>query len=201
MVEGVADFVEVLRQSLMQLCQRPCCQAFRIHGLGDLPNIASDLGVPPQIVDELGVGGSEQPLANRPKSCLGWRPGLLHAFIPRQQCFEVRALKLPSSVDHQDLRKPTKSSHALPQGHHAGSVTRCIECQVKSQGPPRECVCGNRHPWPTENLTGTSDRLDVQFGVVNMDNLKGAITVPRCLLVQLPIKRLQLVAGPPTLTL
>src|SRR5271166_817395 len=65
----------------MQLCQRPCCQAFRIHGLGDLPNIASDLGVPPQIVDELGVGGSEQPLANRPKSCVGRRPGFfVHSY-------------------------------------------------------------------------------------------------------------------------
>jgi hypothetical protein len=59
MGERVVNLVEIFRQSSMQVCQRPCCESFRVHSLGDLPDITRNLRVAFQVVNELGVRRSE----------------------------------------------------------------------------------------------------------------------------------------------
>ena len=115
--------------------------AFRIHGLGDLPDVARDLGVPPQVVNELGVRDPNSLSQTDPNRALaGGLVFFVHSYRANNVSKYVLS-ELPPSVDDQDLRKPAKSSHALPQRHHARAVTRRIECQIKGQGPPGECVC------------------------------------------------------------
>jgi len=55
---------------------------FRVDGLRDLPDLPHDLGVAEQVVDELGVSGAEESLADRAKPGLGRRARLLHALVP-----------------------------------------------------------------------------------------------------------------------
>lgn len=131
MSNRVANFVQVLRQSLMQLRQRPYRQRLGIHRLGDLADVAGDLRVSGQVVNELCVRNSEKPFTDRAKSCFRRRSGLFHAFIARQQSFEVCALEFPTVIDDEYLRQPGEAANALPQRHHAGTIAWRIECQVK----------------------------------------------------------------------
>src|SRR6185437_11968334 len=80
-MQSVVDLVHILRQSLVQLLERPDCLAFRVHRLSYLAHKPRKLSVSFEIVNELGVGRSEQTLTNRAEARLGWRPGLLRALV------------------------------------------------------------------------------------------------------------------------
>ena len=140
MEERVLNLIEISRQSPMQLRQRPYGESFWVHRLRDLPDITRDLCIASQVVNELRVRGSKQSFTRRSESWLSRGSCLFRALIPGQQRFKIRALKLPSSVDNQNLRKPAESPDAFPQGHHAGPVTRWIERQIERERPARKSI-------------------------------------------------------------
>src|SRR5271156_1071034 len=183
----------------MQLRQRPCCKPLWVDRLGNLPDVPRNLRVASQIVDELGVHNTEIPLADRAESRLRRRPCFLRAFIPRQQCLKVRASKLATSVDNQNLRKSAKAANAFAQDHHARTVARWIEGEIERQGSARERIGQQRQPGAAEHLAGTSDTLHIQLCMVHVGYLEWAIAVTWRLEVEVPIKGIQLITGAPAL--
>ena len=62
MVKTIVDFVEIFGQLRMQLRQRPRGKALWVYGLRHLPNVAHDLRVASQVVDELCIRDAEHSL-------------------------------------------------------------------------------------------------------------------------------------------
>src|SRR5581483_7498527 len=77
----VVHLVGPVSEALVQLRQGPNGQRPRAYGLRNLADISRELGVAGQVVEELGVRRSEQPLDDRPESRLGGRSRLLGAAI------------------------------------------------------------------------------------------------------------------------
>src|SRR6266699_1791394 len=79
--ERLVNVIEKFCEPLMQFRKRPDRERLRSNSLRDLTDIAGNLGISPQVVNELGVGRSKQPFTNRAKSCFRWRSVFLNAFI------------------------------------------------------------------------------------------------------------------------
>ena len=140
MVQSVVNLIQVFRQRGMEFRQRPCRERFRVDGFGDLADIACDLRVPFQIVDELRVHDAKQAFACGAEPRLRRWSGFLGAFISCEQCLEISTLKFTPSIHNENLRESPKPAHTFPQDHHAGPVAWRIECEVKRQDSARVCV-------------------------------------------------------------
>ena len=82
------------------------------------------------------------------------------------------------------------ASNTVAQNHHAGPVTRRIECQIEGETAAGECVDQNGHPRPPEWAAGVgANDLNVQFRVINVTNLEWAVTVTGSSRLQLKIER------------
>lgn len=104
MVHRVIDFMGIFGQSLMKLFKWPDRLSFGIHRLGHLPRPNRKLRVALQIVDELGIGCSEEPFANRAETGFRGGPDLLGRFISCEECLKVGALELTPAIHYYDLR-------------------------------------------------------------------------------------------------
>jgi hypothetical protein len=62
MVKTIVDLVEIFGQLRVQLRERPCGEALWVYGLRHLPNVARDLGVASQVMDELRIRDAEHSL-------------------------------------------------------------------------------------------------------------------------------------------
>src|SRR5437899_10997236 len=112
----------------------------RIDRLSHLADVARNLGIPSEIMNEARVRDSEEALADRSESRLGRRPSLFRAFVTGQQSFEIDAVKLAPSIQHDDLRQSPVTAHAFSQNHHAGTITGRVEGQVECEDAPAEGI-------------------------------------------------------------
>src|SRR5690242_11188364 len=87
----VVDIVRVFPKTLHEGRERPYGQFPRIDGLGYLANVPHNLSIPDEIVNKLSVGRAECAFDQRTESGFGRRPGLLGAFVARQQRLEICA--------------------------------------------------------------------------------------------------------------
>src|SRR5207247_600859 len=104
-----------LAETLVQLLERPAGEFLRVDGLRNLPNLAHDLRVAGQRVDELGVCRSEQPLTDRPEARLGRWACLFYALVSAQECLEIHAAELRSAVYDDGAGQPRIAPHGLSQ--------------------------------------------------------------------------------------
>jgi hypothetical protein len=56
--------------------------------------------------------------------------------MARQKRFKIRALELGATIDDNDLMQAAIAPDAVPQNHHAGSITRSIERQIERKATP-----------------------------------------------------------------
>ena len=176
---GVIEFVGPLAQTMVKRFQSPDGVILRVNAGGHLAHVLGDLRISRQTVDQLRAG-SKEPFTNGSKPWLGRGPGFLGAFIARQQRLEVDAVELLSTVDDQDLRKASVPPNAFPQDHHAGSIGRRVEGQEEGQQAPGKCVHEDGQPRPAEVSAGAGAKdLHVEFGVIDMADVKGPVTVAR----------------------
>ena len=165
----------------------------RIYTLRDLADVSHDLGIALEVVEKLGVRGAKQSLANRAEPRLGGWATLLGAFVPRQKRLEVDALKFLTSVHDKNLRQARMTANTFAQNHHARTIAGWIECEIKREDAPTERVGEQGQPGTSKRLCSSrAHSLNIQFRVVDMDDLEGAISVPWRLQFELPIERLQL---------
>jgi hypothetical protein len=147
-------------------------------------------------VHEAGVGRAEQPLAHRAEARLGAGTRLLGAFVAGQQRLEVEARELGAAVDHHGLRQALVPTDALAQDQHRGAIARRVEGEGDGEQPPRGGVGQKGRPGPTQGPPGArADQLDVQFGVVDVADLEGAVPVARRGQGQFPVERRRLGGG------
>ena len=100
------------------------------------------------------------------------------------------ALQDQSAIDDERVREPPMAPDALAQHHHAGPVASRIECHVEGETPAGECVDQDSHPRPPEWAASVgADNFNVQFRVINVTNLKRAITVTWSSRLQFKIER------------
>jgi hypothetical protein len=170
----------------------------RLVAFRDLSDIARDLSISAQVMNELSVRGAEEPLANGAKPGSGGRPRLLGALIFSKERLKIRAPEFGAAIDDDNLREPVVTHDAISHNHHAGSVTRLIEGQIKRKTPPGKGISEDRHPWTAKWATSLSaNNLYVQLRVIDMANLKRTISVPRCCQFQLVIEsRLDICSAP-----
>lgn len=186
----------------MEGAEAPYRLSLRVVALRDLPDVTPDLGVAAQIVKELRVGGAEKPFANRTKPGFGGRPRFLGALIFGQECFEIRALELGTAVDNDNLWKTIVPRDTIPQNHHAGSVTRLIECQVKRETPSGKRIGEDRHPWSAKGSASLgTNNFHVQLSMVDMADLKRTIAMTRRRQLEFVIEGRVDVSGAPALSL
>jgi hypothetical protein len=81
MIDRVVDLIGIFAQPIIKFAKRPGRLPFRIYRLGYLPNIARNLCIAAEIVNKLGVGGSEETLTDGTESGFCRRPGFLDAFV------------------------------------------------------------------------------------------------------------------------
>src|SRR6185295_14393626 len=106
------------------------------------------------------------------------RACLLGALIAGQERFKIGALELWSTIDDDDLMQAATASDTVPQYHHAGPVTRSIERQIERETTPREGIGEYRHPWSPEwTACVGADDYNIQFGVVDVADLEGAVSM------------------------
>src|SRR5260370_30975070 len=89
---------------------------------------------------------SEDALACRAEASFCGRPRLLRNFEPRQQRFEVAALKFLSAIKHKDLGEACVPAYALTNNHHARAITWRIERDVERQNPAGKRIGQQRNP-------------------------------------------------------
>ena len=119
-----------------------------------------------------------------------------------QERFKICALELWATIDDDDLREAATASDAVPKNHHAGPVTRSIERQIERETTPRKGVGEYRHPWSAEwTACVGADDFNVQFGMVDVADLEGAVSMAWCSRLQLEIERCVGIGGAPTLPL
>ena len=120
-------------------------------------------------------------LTNGAEPRLGWRPGLLGAFVACEQGFEVKALEFLATVYHEDLGKTAMTSHALSQNHHAGAVAGWIKGKHDRQQTTRESVGQQGQPGTAKVTTRLrADKLDIKFGVIDVADVIGTVPMARC---------------------
>src|SRR5258708_9077575 len=66
-LDGVIDLEQEGRHIIVKATEGPCCLPRRLVALCDLSDVACNLRVAAQVVNELGVRGAEEPLADRTK--------------------------------------------------------------------------------------------------------------------------------------
>ena len=202
MIHCVVNLVRVIVQMPGKLFQRPDGVSPGIHTLGDLPAGTGQLRVACQIVKEVLVGCAENPLARGAKSRLSGRSRFLDDLIPGEQRFEVCALKIRPTVNHDDLRKAHVPAHTFPQHHHARTIARGVKCEPQGQDAPRERVAQEGHPWTSQDTSclGANNPY-VGLCMVDVSDLEGAISMSRGPTLQLPEKRFLMISSPRALPL
>src|SRR5271157_1500936 len=122
-LDRIVDFVEILRQIVVQLRKRPSRVLLRVYRLRHLADIARHLRVAGEVMNETRVRDPEQALAHGPESRFCRRTSFFRAFVTSQQSFEIDAVKLAPSIEYDDLRQSPVAAHAFSQNHHAGTIT------------------------------------------------------------------------------
>ena len=70
MVCGIINLIQVFAEPVVEFGERPSRQAFRVHGLGNLPDVPHNLGISLQVVHELGVVRTQEAFDQGSKPCL-----------------------------------------------------------------------------------------------------------------------------------
>src|SRR5271157_210437 len=198
----VIQLVGPLAKAFIESAKRPHSMVLGIHRGGDGADFFGDLGVARQVVDQLRVGSAKDALTDRAEASLGGRPGLFGAFIAREQCFEVHALEFLAAIHYENLWKTTVAVHTFSENHHARAVARRIEGQHDCEQAARKGVGQEREPGATEvTCCARTPQFNVEFGVIDVANVKGTIAVPGRSEFEFPVRRLEFVSGPASLSL
>ena len=59
--DEVVHLVRILGESALKFFERPNCLTFGVDGLADLPHVHNQLRIALEVMQELRVGGSEEP--------------------------------------------------------------------------------------------------------------------------------------------
>lgn len=195
-VNRVIDFVCVFDKPLVEFLQLPDGLTFRIDAFGHLPHLTGDLSVALQIVNELLVGRAEEAFASGAESGFRRWTAFLCAFVAGEKTFEIATLELSAAVNDNGLRKAGMSAHAFPENHHAGTTARRVERHIDRQDSPAKGIRHQSEPRPAERATRLrTNRPHIHLRVVDVNDLEGTITVPRCALFEFPMERLKLICG------
>src|SRR5207245_203637 len=146
MIDRVINLEEIFAKPFVKFSESPGCMLTWIHRFRHLANISCHLRVTQQVVDKLRIACSEHALADRPKTRLRGRPGLLRRLVACQQSFEVYAVELRPTVDHENLWQSGMAAYAFSQHHHAGAVAWLIKTEIDRQDAAAESIGEEGNP-------------------------------------------------------
>lgn len=173
----------------MEVREGPEGLALRVEGLGHDPDLLRDLGVARQGIDHFRVGRSEESFAHASEPGLGRRSGFLDALVACEKAFEVDRLEFLSVVHDENRRKALPSPDAVPDDHHAGLGTGVIEGEVERQNRAGIGIYHQGQPRASQSSpVAGSDKFDVEFRMVDMDDFERTGSVARSGPLQMPMK-------------
>src|SRR5579883_27811 len=182
----VIDLIGPFTEELIQVSQCPHRMLFWVHLAGERAWSLGRLGIAEQVVNELRVGRSKEPLNDGPKPGLSTGTYFLDTAVARYQGVEILAVKLFAAIDHEGVRKAPKAFHANAQCHHARTIAGRIKGQIDGEHTTRKSIHQEGDPRLAQRLAGhRRTDLDVQLGVIEMDHSKRTLPVPRRVAVQL----------------
>lgn len=187
----IIDLIGPFAQVGIEIAERPAGLAAWVYLTRGCSWDFTRLGIPQQIVEEGSVSGAKDSLNDGPESRLSGRPNRLLAVMADEQMIKILTLEFFPSIDDQRLWQASEAFDADSHTHHTGPVGRRIKGEIDRQHPATERIHQKGRPGAPKVAPGSlCDQFNIQQGMVEMDDGKGAVAMDWGVVLQIRVGKL-----------